>query len=426
MVSIKFVPNKPKILFQLFDWNSHNDQPWFYTQLMNILPKLAQTGVTHVWFPPCCSSASDEGYLPNQWRDLNTRYGSKEELIAVLKICKQLGIIALFDGVFNHRVGWKNWGDFKLPHLGTWAVCGDDEWAEATGAPDTGMQYHAGRDLDHTNPEVQAAIIEYCLWLKNEIGFDGVRGDMVHGYGAQYFKQYIEAMNAAFAVGEIWPDFDKNDPDANRQAICDWLDGCGGVSSAFDFTTKFLLQEAVKGEYWRLKDKKGKPAGLIGWWPEKAVTFVDNHDTGRSRGKNNGQRHAVFPFEHIMKGYAYILTHPGVPCVYYYDFYHRGIEKEITELISLRQTMQIDEASEVNIHVANETHYVAKIDDKVLIEIGQPLHEAEDSWVIKCSGYGYQVWIKKALDVQAKQKTMVTPPAADPYDGYGMHNRILL
>jgi hypothetical protein len=41
------------------------------------------------------------------------------------------------------------------------------------------------------------------------------------------------------------------------------------------------LQEAVKNtEYWRLIDPEGKPPGFLGWWPSKAVTFVDNHDTG--------------------------------------------------------------------------------------------------------------------------------------------------
>jgi hypothetical protein len=44
-----------------------------------------------------------------------------------------------------------------------------------------------------------------------------------------------------------------------------------------------LLQEAVKHcEYWRLADSKNKAPGLIGWWPQRAVTFVDNHDTGKA------------------------------------------------------------------------------------------------------------------------------------------------
>ena len=53
------------------------------------------------------------------------------------------------------------------------------------------------------------------------------------------------------------------------------------------------MQEAVKHtQYDRLKDGQGKAPGLLGWWPEKACTFVDNHDTGSSQqvGKLCGVR----------------------------------------------------------------------------------------------------------------------------------------
>ena len=35
-------------------------------------------------------------------------------------------------------------------------------------------------------------------------------------------------------------------------------------------------------EYDRLKDAKGKPPGLMGWWPSRSVTFLENHDTVRA------------------------------------------------------------------------------------------------------------------------------------------------
>jgi hypothetical protein len=71
--------------------------------------------------------------------------------------------------------------------------------------------------------------------------------------------------------------------------------GTGGLSAAFDFTTKGILQEAVKGEWWRLRDCKAKPSGVLGWWPSRAVTFIENHDTGST------QAHWPFPSDHIME-----------------------------------------------------------------------------------------------------------------------------
>lgn len=47
-----------------------------------------------------------------------------------------------------------------------------------------------------------------------------------------------------------------------------------------------ILQEAMgRGEYWRLVDGQGRPPGLMGMWPSRAVTFIENHDTGQLRSK---------------------------------------------------------------------------------------------------------------------------------------------
>ena len=71
------------------------------------------------------------------------------------------------------------------------------------------------------------------------------------------------------------------DQDAPRQVLCDWITNSGGGVAAFDFPTKGILQEAVRyTQYDRLRDRNGRASGLLGWWPQKACTFIDNHDTG--------------------------------------------------------------------------------------------------------------------------------------------------
>ncbi|WVY88988.1 hypothetical protein V8G54_037882 (chloroplast) [Vigna mungo] len=73
------------------------------------------------------------------------------------------------------------------------------------------------------------------------------------------------------------------DVDSHRQDIINWIDGMGQLSTAFDFTTKGILQETAKGEFWRLRDAKGKALGVMGWWASRSITFLDNHDTGSSQ-----------------------------------------------------------------------------------------------------------------------------------------------
>ena len=68
--------------------------------------------------------------------------------------------------------------------------------------------------------------------------------------------------------------------DAHRQRIVDWINDARGNATAFDVTTKGILHAVFeRGEFWRLRDAAGKPPGLMGWWPSRAVTFLENHDT---------------------------------------------------------------------------------------------------------------------------------------------------
>ena len=46
-------------------------------------------------------------------------------------------------------------------------------------------------------------------------------------------------------------------------------------------------QEALgRREYWRLTDPRGQPPGLLGMWPSRSVTFLENHDTGTSSSED--------------------------------------------------------------------------------------------------------------------------------------------
>ena len=68
--------------------------------------------------------------------------------------------------------------------------------------------------------------------------------------------------------------------DAHRQRIVNWINDARGNATAFDVTTKGILHAVFeRGEFWRLRDAAGKPPGLMGWWPSRAVTFLENHDT---------------------------------------------------------------------------------------------------------------------------------------------------
>jgi alpha-amylase len=403
------VPAGQEIMLQGFGWNSQRSgSPGRWYELIGQRAKdIADLGATMIWFPPVSRSVSPQGYLPGDYYDLGTPdrptfYGHRDQLVKALRALNEAGVAPIADIVVNHRCAGKQdangiWNIFHFPSgkasWEQWAVC-RGQYGGA-GADDSGEGYHAAPDIDHTNPTVQKDIVEWLNWLKT-LGFKGWRYDYSKGYAAKYAGLYDSKTRPVFSVGEIWTNMAFSgstlnpNQDAHRQELCNWLDKAGSTAAAFDFTTKGMLQVAVNGEYWRLRDKEGKAAGLIGWWPERAVTFIDNHDTGSQ------QSHWPFPGEKVMQGYAYILTHPGVPCIFWEHVYDWNLRGPIQKLVEVRRRFGLHKASKLQIIKAEQGLYAAVIDGKVAIKMGWVDWAPDASFELLTHGSQFAVWGKKA------------------------------
>ena len=362
---------KTAVMLQGFNWNSaprgtswnkENPSP-YWGKWYDIMKKNASSikdTFGYVWFnpPSICDTNSSEGYAPTELNDLNSYYGTAEELKEVISAIQPAKAIA--DIVVNHRAGSTCWGDFTNPDWGVVkgvkypAICSDDEGFNASsgdkdhmvgtpsGAADTGASSPAYRDLDHTNTSVQDGIIAWMNDVLKPAGFVGWRYDYVKGFAGKYVGKYNAGSSAQFSVGEYWPtaDYNASSPSGWGNEIKNWIasteEESGQKSRAFDFVLKGAMN-SVFGCTWREGSYPNYTSGgssgsgnyalladesnLYISQPSDAVTFIDNHDTGSNQG------HWELNRNKIGAGYALILTHPGVPCVswsHYFTFAEGG------------------------------------------------------------------------------------------------------
>lgn len=369
------------VIIQTFDWAALSDRNGLYSKIASSASAFASAGINAAWMPPPSQSVDAQGYLPQQWYQLVGASNLKSALSAL----SGKGIAPLADLVVNHRTAptvdscTGKYTSFANPAMGNWAVTKDDENCASNpsccGVYDTGDVVTYAPDLDHTNAQVQGLVKDYANFLKSN-GFNGFRFDMVKGYSASYVGAYIAASNPVFSVGEYW--------DSNANNVNNWVLGTSSKAQAFDFPLRYVLQAAVKANNyasmgWALP-------GLLGKNPSHSVTFLDNHDT--SRDDRFGST------DQIIQGYAYILTHPGTPCVFWSDWNIASVQTAIKALIAARRSASISNTSPINIVAYQSGLYAAYVNSNLAIKLGSGSWTPDSTYHLVTSGTNYAVWKK--------------------------------
>lgn len=100
-------------MFQGFEWYVPADHK-HWCRLEGALPSLQALGISTMWIPPACKASwhTGNGYDIYDLYDLGefdqkgsrpTKWGTKEELCALVEQANRLGMRILFDAVLNHK-----------------------------------------------------------------------------------------------------------------------------------------------------------------------------------------------------------------------------------------------------------------------------------------------------------------------------------
>eukprot|EP00438_Fugacium_kawagutii_P018424 Skav229322 [mRNA] locus=scaffold2688:43857:48392:- [translate_table: standard] len=113
-----------------------------------------------------------------------------------------------------------------------------------------------------------------------------------------------------------------------------------------------------------------------------------------------GQR--PFPGDKVLVGYAYLLTHPGIPSIFWDHVSDWGDDcrERIKALLALRKKAKLQVDAKVNILCADADLYIAEIGEPAVLRVALgPRHsDADGAWQMGADGSDYKVWISKSIE----------------------------
>ncbi len=420
----------PDVMLQAFYWNSTIDPSgngygrtkWIDLMNGNSGSSAEEIGQWYdlVWIPSV-SAGDGLGYHPTNYGNLDSGRGTKQRLTQVINTLHQNGARVVADIVINHADAQSGWCDFKSYTFGSYGtftpdgsyICSTDEMntsaptsacrGYAVGNADDGYgdeaNYAASRDWDHKNLEVQAMFKAYLKWLHNEIKIDGFRYDYCKGYHNSHINDYNRAAEAYFSVMEYW--------DGNVNTLQSRLADAGWNTTTFDFAMKYTAfnNGIASDNYVALKG-----AGLPGAGKARyAVTFLDSHDSfQRDNNEFCGAGNSMTVCkDKILQCYAYLLSMPGVPCVFWPHWV--TFKDAIKAMINARYKAGVHSESSVSDEAGNG-YYKATITGtngsiRLLVGPNSGYDSTPQGYTLASKGVNYGVYYKTTTARGDKDKS---------------------
>ena len=306
--------------------------------LLPWLSHLEDLGVTGLYIGPLFESVG-HGYETTDYRKLDSRLGTNEDLTAFVAACHEKGIRVILDGVFNHtgrdffafrdiqknreNSPYRDW----YCNVNFW---GNNEYNDGFSYDNWGG-YNLLVKLNQRNPAVRDYICDVIRFWVREFDIDGIRLDAADVLDFDFMKALRRVADEV--KQDFWLMGEVIHGDYSRWA------NAGTLHSV----TNYALHKAFYSghndhNYFEIAHTVKRTNDLV---PAhiRLYNFVDNHDVERIFTKLNNKAHYL-PV-HIL---LYAL--PGIPSVYYGSEFGMEGRKERGSDDSLRPAIDLREHAE--------------------------------------------------------------------------------
>ena len=415
----------PDVMLQGFYWDSNQDKYYGCTRWWNLQQEAEEISSYFdlIWLPPSALSSGGVGYIPRQYSNQNSDWGTRAELEQLIQMFHDGGTKVIADMVINHMGGKDGWCSFYEQDFGEYGkfevdgsyICTGDEmnWdaddycrGKATGPADDGYggeaNYRDARDLAHDSEAVREMCRAYAKWMIDVMNYDGFRYDYCKGFHMSHVNDYNQHAGAFFSMIEYY----EGDPSELWRRIQD----AGENTLALDFGMKYnVLNDGIaKFNYAACKS----PNCLIGQGKGRwAVNFIDNHDTfERMENENDfGGNDPMHPDikDRLLQANAFILSMPGVPCIFYPHWKAHG--DAIKPMILARKAVGVHSESAVSDEVIGNGYRAVVTGSKgsLILELGDACSSQSWGYSEVAAGPGYKMYI--TYEASAPLLTIHTP-----------------
>lgn len=311
-----------------------NDYSAPVSRLNTLLPwidHIKEIGCTALYIGPLFESVG-HGYETTDYKKLDSRLGTNEDLKNFVAVCHEKGIKVIFDGVFNHT--GRDFFAFKdiqqnrehSRYLNWYCNInfgGNNEYNDGFSYENWGG-YNLLVKLNQRNPEIQNYICDVIRFWVSEFDVDGIRLDAADVLDFDFMRALRRT--AAEVKEDFWLMGEVIHGDYSR-----WVNG-----ETLHSVTNYALHKALYSghndhNYFEIAHTVKY---LLNMGNLDLYNFVDNHDVERIYTKLSNKAH--FAPVHVL-----LYTLPGIPSIYYGSEFGIEGKKEKFSDDSLRPALNL-------------------------------------------------------------------------------------